>query len=222
MAPVNRAPLRVLALVAIATVFGASVGQQLTQRGLAVAQEFGGWVAVVAGSVLVVGLLVWGRDRSRDVPAEHETAWTEFRRELRRARRHRRALTLMRIPGKNGAASTSTRDLSDRIGARLRLIDRAWVHDGSIYVMLPESSRAAASVAAERLMTLDPGLALDEVRVASFPDDGLTSGALIAAVHDVAIDQSPVPLPTAIRPLTDDGLAFVREEELSMGEVAVR
>lgn len=220
MAPLNRVPRRVLALVAIATVFGAGVGLQLTGAGLAVTPGLGLWMTVVAGGALAVVLLGRTWEPSRDIRRGDETAWTEFRRELRRARRHRRALTLVRIPHRDSdaAASRDLRDLTDRIGAGLRLIDRAWVDNGNIYVMLPESSRAAASVAVERLMTLDSNLSADDVRVASFPDDGLTSGALIAAVHDMAIDRIPIP----IRPVAEDGVAFAREDDLPMGEIAIQ
>lgn len=220
MAPLNRVPRRVLALVAIATVFGAGVGLQLTGAGLAVAPGLGLWMSVVAGGALAVLLLGRAWEPRRDIRRGDETAWTEFRRELRRARRHQRALTLVRIPhpGSDAAASRDLRDLTDRIGAGLRLIDRAWVDNGSIYVMLPESSRADASVAVERLTSLDPSLSPDEVRIASFPDDGLTSGALIAAVHDMAIDRIPIP----IRPVADDGIAFAREDDLPMGEIAIQ
>lgn len=221
MATLNRVPRRVLALVAIATVFGAGVGLQLTGAGLAVAPGLALWLTVVAGGALAVVLLVRAWEPRRDVRRGDETAWTEFRRELRRARRHRRALTLVRIPHRGSdaaAASRDLRDLTDRIGAGLRLIDRAWVDNGNIYVMLPESSRADASVAVERLMTLDPNLSPDDVRVASFPDDGLTSGALIAAVHDMAIDRIPIP----IRPVADDGVAFAGEDDLPMGEIAIQ
>jgi hypothetical protein len=149
-----------------------------------------------------------------------EAAWMEFRRELRRARRHERPLTLIRIPTAppdDASAAPDLSAMSRQIDARLRLIDRAWVDEGSIYVMLPESGRGAAATVVERLDIVAPSWSLADIRVASFPDDGLTSGAIIAAVHDAAVDQVPIP----IRPIIEDPLVAAMEDGLPVGETAI-
>jgi len=46
--------------------------------------------------------------------------------------------------------------------------------------------------------------------VATFPDDGLTSGAIIAAVHGAALEEVPIPLRASVAdPIdaTDDQVA---------------
>ena len=81
----------------------------------------------------------------------------------------------------DGRTDLATR--SRRLGLHLRLVDRTWVDDGSIYVLLPESPRAAADVLITRIRADVAGASCrSDVRLATFPEDGLTSGAIIAAV----------------------------------------
>ena len=133
-------------------------------------------------------------------------------------------MTVLRIAGDelptdgpDGPGVLSTR--SRRLGLHLRLVDRTWVDDGSIYVLLPESPRAAANALIGRIRAEAPGQLPERVRIATFPDNGLTSGALIAALHDGVVDAVPIP----IRPMSVEGgetTAFVPDEELPIGEAA--
>jgi hypothetical protein len=212
---------RTVAVVAIAIIFGAGLGLQIGGMDVAIGDEVGLWLALLSGAALIVVFVagMGGSGVSADSSDVDRVAWMEFRRELRRARRHRRPLTLMRIPGGHTDGSDGPHDLratARLIGARLRLIDRTWVDDGSIYVMLPESPGAAASTAVQRATAVAPGLAESQVRVATFPDDGLTSGALIAAVNDRAMGEVPIP----IRPVADDDTTFPEERDLPMAEIA--
>jgi hypothetical protein len=68
------------------------------------------------------------------------------------------------------------------------------VDGDSIYLMLPESSRSAATVVVDRLAAEPATAAVATARMATFPEDGLTSGALLAAVHGTAVGQVPIPL----------------------------
>ncbi len=194
---------RTWAVASLTAIIGAGLGAELAQNGLPVWASVGGWAAAMAGGVLLVLLIASPRGRSVvDTPIAMvgDAGWSEFRRELRRSRRGERSLTLMRIAGPD-TASGADLDLlttrSQRLAGHLRLVDRTWVDDGSIYAMLPESPQEAAIVMLERVRAMDPGLLPSDIRVATFPEDGLTSGALIAAVHGASFDHVPTPIRTA-------------------------
>lgn len=118
--------------------------------------------------------------------------WDEFRRELDRSRRYEREFVLIRIRGgdlaANGrhaaAASRVDADRLWRISAFLRSVDRAWYSNGSIYVLLPESDRARGEGFLNRIRDQAPEVlpAAAAVMLAAFPADGLTSGAILAAL----------------------------------------
>lgn len=87
---------------------------------------------------------------------------------------------------------------SRKLHEHLRLVDRTWVDDGSVYMLLPETSRAAADSLVSRLVTMAPELLPGDIRLATFPDDGLTSGALISAVHGASLSEVPTPIRAAV------------------------
>lgn len=217
-----------LAIASMAAVAGAGIGHLTGEAGVGASPGIGIWVALLGiGGLIAIFLSAPVRSTDSGVAAD-EAGWTEFRRELRRARRAARSLTLLRIPGSelsadgpDGRTDLATR--SRRLGLHLRLVDRTWVDDGSIYVLLPESPRAAADVLIARIRAESPGQLPERVRIATFPEDGLTSGAIIAAVNDGAIDAVPIPIrPTtttvAIEPA--EAAAFAIEDELPVSEAA--
>jgi hypothetical protein len=109
-------------------------------------------------------------------------------------------MTIIRAPGPValGAAATDDPDArSRRLHEYLRLVDRTWVDDGSVYMLLPETSRAAADTLVTRLQTIAPELLPGDVRMAVFPDDGLTSGALISVLHGASLSEVPTPIRAA-------------------------
>lgn len=221
MIPVRR---HSLAIAALAAVTGGGIGLQAGESG--VGPGLGMWVALLGfGGLIAIFLSAPVRATDSGVAAD-DAGWTEFRRELRRARRNARSLTLLRIAGNelpadgpDGPSDLATR--SRRLGLHLRLVDRTWVDDGSIYVLLPESPRAAADVLIARVRAESPSQLPEHVRIATFPEDGLTSGAIIAAVNGGAVDAVPIP----IRPTTTlepgEAAAFALDEDRSVGE-AVR
>jgi hypothetical protein len=214
-----------LAIASMASVVGVGVGHLAGEAGLKVMPGLGLWVALLGmGGLIAIFLSAPMRSTDSGVAAD-EAGWTEFRRELRRSRRAARSLTLVRIPGDelsadgpDGRTDLATR--SRRLGLHLRLVDRTWVDDGSIYVLLPESPRAAADVLISRIRAESPGQLPARVHVATFPEDGLTSGAIIAAVNGGAIDAVPIPIrPTStIEP--GEAAAFALEDEMQVGEAA--
>ena len=121
--------------------------------------------------------------------------WQELARELDRARRYGRDFVLMKIPvrtsGIPARASAimrvsrnrrrdATADYARAVSAVLRTVDRVWVHEGAVYALLPESDRSIAEALLLRLADEMPELLPEDgVRLAAFPADGLTSGALL-------------------------------------------
>lgn len=130
------------------------------------------------------------------------TAHDAFRAELDRARRHRRTFAMARLElaaspdgatiaeGDDGIAIATVQ----LIGASLRITDRAWLEDGDAVILLPESDRATAESFAERLRAAAPGRFTDRLAFAAFPDDGLTSNALLDALER-GMEGSPMPSP---------------------------
>lgn len=235
---------RSLAVAAVAALVGGGIGHQAGISGLGPAPGLGVWISLV-GLLGLVALLLSPPVRSTDLAADSDDAgWIEFRRELRRARRGGRPLTILRIAGDelpaDGADGRSDLRMHARVlGLRLRIVDRTWIDDGSIYVLLPESSRAAADALIARIRADMPQELPEGVRIATFPENGLTSGAIIAALNDGVVDAVPIPIrpigegvvdagPIPIRAIGGDAAAFAPDavfapdEELSVGEAAGR
>jgi hypothetical protein len=155
-------------------------------------------VVAVVGALGVAMALVASRRPLAHVEADRgpDAEWAEYRREFRRSRRNGRPLTLLRIHADDPGAVEPHR-MATGIGRHLRLVDRAWADDGSVFVMLPESAGDAAGTLLARIRESDPALVPGTPRVATFPVDGLTTTALIAALYDAAVE--PVPLPVGAR-----------------------
>jgi hypothetical protein len=118
----------------------------------------------------------------------------EVERELVRSRRYDRTFVLARaaLP----TPRSGRRDPSaEALGAHLRRIDRAWVDNRHVYLLLPESDRRAAEQVAGRLLA-EHGVS--DLRLAAFPRDGVTAGALLATLRGPVEtpEREPVPSPT--------------------------
>jgi hypothetical protein len=119
------------------------------------------------------------------VPLAQTGPWDHLRRELDRARRYGREFALIRIAG-------ADRDRAADLAALLRTSDYVWLHGRATYVLLPEAGRSAAEQLVARLDHAAPSvLADDALELAAFPEDGLTSGALLAAVRGRPIPRLP-------------------------------
>jgi hypothetical protein len=125
-----------------------------------------------------------------------------FRAELDRARRHRRTFAMARLelaPSAGGGAAPAADDTDSTptiqlIGASLRITDRAWMEDGDVVILLPESDRETAESFAERVRTAAPGRFTTRLGIAAFPDDGLTSSSLLDALER-GMQGEPIPSP---------------------------
>jgi hypothetical protein len=152
---------------------------------------------VIAVSIAVlVGFLV--RVRLRDeravpmvAPTSSEAGWADVHREIARARRHERPLAIIRLPGEAGSDADAR---AAAIAPHLRRIDRTWADHGEVNLLLPETDRAEAERLVERLQARQPDVAGTGASIAAFPTDGLTSGALLAALYGTPLPSVPVPV----------------------------
>jgi hypothetical protein len=108
-------------------------------------------------------------------------AWEELRRELDRSRRSGHSFTLVRVSARvlDGAGELGP---EWAVAAQLRSHDRVWTDQGSLYLLLPESEASAGAAAVNRIARASGVEELHE-SIVSFPDDGVTSEALLARLH---------------------------------------
>jgi hypothetical protein len=187
-----------LTVALIAALAGAGIGLEAAHQGFLVESTLGLWVGALGIVALVIVLVTAPPEMQAPIVSSAETGWAEFRREMRRSRRGVKALTIIRIPMADGVGEDELEARSEALAAHLRLVDRTWVDDGSIYVLLPESPKPAADSLFARVRELAPALLPTDVRTATFPDDGLTSGAIIAAVHGAMLDEVPTPIRASV------------------------
>jgi hypothetical protein len=147
-----------------------------------------------APSVLRLGLVVVAVAFLLVYPARgvvsgpHHGGASSLPAELNRARRYGRALSLVRFTHADGPAAA--KDLTATLQDRLREDDAVWADGKFVYVLLPEAARMDAASFVRRFrrtVTASPDVS---VVVASFPEDGATTGALLEALD---ADQ-PVPV----------------------------
>jgi hypothetical protein len=188
-------------IIVAAGALAIAVGWLVGQLGLAVAFMAG------AALVLAVAHIPTGTApaiRLMAVTSEPTDGWQEFHRELNRARRFDRAFGIVRFVGV-GRGTMSERHVRDQVATLARRIDRVWLDDGDLFVLLPESDGAAVETAVARAR-YRLGQALDTPMTATFPANGITSGALIACLYQG--DMAPVaigalaPVPSAFASLT--------------------
>jgi len=190
------------AALALAVALGGVVTGWAATSGLVV-------VAVPAVLLMVGALVVLIRDgvegavRTRDLL--RVSGAEALRRELDRARRHRRTFAIIRLPiaeqlrllddATDGVADATLRAL----GTMLRVNDWAWVHDGAVLVLLPEADRAMATAFLARARQVAPDRFSGAAGIALFPDDGVTSGALLdAAANDQLGREMPRPMTPSV------------------------
>lgn len=212
-----------LVVALIAAIAGVGIGLEIARSGIDVSPSLAFWIGIVGVLALVLVLLTAPAEAGSPIAMPARAGWAEFRRELRRSRRSTRPMTLLRTLAPVGpdAAPEDPEVRSRRLHEHLRLVDRTWVDDGAVYLLLPETSRAAADSLVGRLQTLAPELLPGDVRIATFPDDGLTSGALISAVHGASLSEVPTPIRAAIaedEPVADE--AAIVEPAASAERVA--
>lgn len=217
----NRARQMWFAVAVVATLAGGSFGLHISSLGFTLPADLGLWIGL-AGTGLLIAVLLMARVPVVGDDNAEDAGWTEFRRELRRARRAGRPLTLLRMAEEDLPAEQVDRvpDLAlsaRQLLAHVRVVDRAWVDDGSLYLMLPESARADAERMLVRIRATVPKLLPERVHLATFPEDGLTGGALIASVSGATIDSMPTPIRPTLAHEADIS-AFAIDEDPILSE----
>lgn len=142
--------------------------------------------------------LRWRRSERTDVEAStrrQELHWRmreELWNELTRSRRYGRSFLLLRIRLTGAAAPARVRRPRrpvDKTDSGLeqgvfRRTDRVWVDEDEFYVLLPECDRRKGDAVVSRVRALlVESLGEAEIAMAAFPDDGVTSGALLVALR---------------------------------------
>lgn len=130
--------------------------------------------AAVAATMLLVSPLLT-RTRSGRSDAEAVNGWRNVAIELARSRRHRRSLAVMRIVG--AGTDPSSRAKVTELRRRLRVVDQLWAQGNDLYVLLPEANASTAGALEVRLRAELLGM-IGHVRLAVFPDYGITVGSL--------------------------------------------
>jgi hypothetical protein len=170
-------------------------------------QELAGGVPAPHGptrvNVIFGGLkraLRWRRSERTEVEAStrrQELHWRmreELWNELTRSRRYGRSFLLLRIRLTRPATAAQVRRPRraverDKTDSGLehgvfRRTDRVWEDEDEFYVLLPECDRSKGDAVISRVRALlVESLGEAEIAMAAFPDDGVTSGALLVALR---------------------------------------
>jgi hypothetical protein len=124
------------------------------------------------------------RLRKRSLTDEVCRDWLrELSVELERARRYERPFVLIRVPLEAAQGNAHPADHWRRLSSTVRKVDRCWQAAGSVYLLLPESTGPVGEGLLTRMRETFPKLRLDDAQIACFPDDAVTAGALLDAVH---------------------------------------
>jgi hypothetical protein len=147
------------------------------------------------------------------------SGWREFRREIDRSRRHERSFTMLAIPVDPRADDLRT--LPAIVSDSVRSVDAVWEDGSNIYIVMPETDRGPAVAAITRITQRIPVLRSRQVRVAMFPDDASTAGALLdllAAGNETVIGRELVHAdPLSDRTVADRTVADVLNGDLLGG-----
>jgi hypothetical protein len=129
-----------------------------------------------------------GRRPGSELVSQQWTPAEELQLELDRSRRFGHHFGLICISSRRGIESRwgSFRDLALGVRSLLRRVDRVWIDGTGVYLLLPECDRTMVEAFLERLREPLSRLLVEnersEISSAVFPEDGLTSGALISAL----------------------------------------
>ena len=121
------------------------------------------------------------------------SSWEDLQHEIDRSRRYGHSFSVVRLASRtrlrarsNGAGSRRRAEVERKalmVGVLVRKLDRVWADGEDIYVLLPEGGRAMAESMLERISEPLAELVPDSVAaIATFPQDGLSIGGLLAAL----------------------------------------
>jgi hypothetical protein len=144
--------------------------------------------------------------RSATLTRDEATAWSsweDLRHELDRSRRYGRCFTIVRVacprPQARGRGELGRRRQTELADERVRVlsslvrgIDRVWAHGENLYVLLPECDREMAEAMISRTrQPLSELVQGEAISLACFPEDGVASGALLAALYGLPVRERP-------------------------------
>ena len=174
-------------------IWATGVGAALSVLGLLLAYLVGlaALPLITLASGLAVLLLVATLSAFRGTAVLRDFSDPMFRRRLRweidRCRRHGRCFSLVLLPTRHAGQTQRT---LRALESELRSIDSVDVGPHGVMALLPETDRSAARAVVERTTALLPAeIDGTHTSVATFPDDGVTVGALM----DVLGSGSPRP-----------------------------
>jgi hypothetical protein len=165
------------------------------------------WLVFASGTLAafaIVGIL-----RPRSAPTSTtlfhhaESGWSYLRTELARSRRHDRHFALVGVPEDVWADVTADDDgriergldVAAAVQSLVRRPDRAWVDGGRLHILLTECDRQRGlSFLARARGAMPQVFADDRIRLVVFPEDGITSGALLSSLDGddlLAIEAAP-------------------------------
>lgn len=166
------------------------------------------WLTFAAGALAtfaIFALLRPGAGPASSSFVRHaESGWGYLRTELARSRRHDRRFAVVGVPDEVWAVESEEGDAKvDRgldvaaaVQSLVRRPDRAWVDGSRLHILLTDCDRQKGLAFLARARGAMPQLfADDRVKLVVFPDDGITSGALLSGLDG---DTMPVvePEPT--------------------------
>lgn len=178
----------------------ALLGGLLLVAAIASTNAAGSWIGYFAAGVLgaAAAIAVRGSVRTQgdigmsSVTRHAELGWAALNAELARSRRHDRRFVLIGIPDEvwspagAGPADKAQAGLSAAatVHGILRRPDRAWADGSLLHLLLTDCDREHARAFLERATVTMPQLFSDErVKMAVFPDNGITLGALLATLR---------------------------------------
>jgi hypothetical protein len=133
-------------------------------------------------------------------------------RELRRSRRFGRPMSVVRLPTR--AVAEAAR-LCEVVDASTREVDTVWIDEKAVIALLPETGPNGAAALLDRLRKVVAGEVLAAARAVTFPTNGYTRGALLAALRE-GTPQPGAPLDATAAPtmtLVPAGELAVPEEQ---------
>jgi hypothetical protein len=153
------------------------------------------WLVFASGvlaTFAVLGLVRPGAEAaSRSFVHHAESGWGYLRTEFARSRRHDRRFAVVGIPDDLWSPPTAVHaekvelglDAAAAVQGLVRRPDRAWVDGSLLHILLTDCDRPQGLAFLARARAALPLLfADDRVKLVVFPDDGITSGALLAGL----------------------------------------
>jgi hypothetical protein len=130
-----------------------------------------------------------GRRTGTELVSERWSPSEELQLELDRSRRFGHHFALVRITRRREFEDgwTCVRDLACELNALLRRVDRVWIDGAGVYMLLPECNRTMVEAMLARIHEPLSRMLGEEppavTATAIFPDDGMTSAALLGSLN---------------------------------------